>query len=83
MTEPVFDPKVRDLAEKIYRDLVAGAVAVTPSSVGISTDPANLAQISFKLAAAFHAVEDRLNAANLPKNQDFKVGVDDIALWNK
>ena len=83
MTEAKFDPRVRDLAEKIYRDLVSNAVAVTQSSVAITTDPTNLATISFKLAAAFHAVEDKLNADNLPKNQDFKVGVDDIAAWNR
>lgn len=83
MSEKPFDPKSRDLAEKIYRDLVSGAVEVTPTSVGIKTDPANLAAISFKLAAAFQATEDRLNAANLPKNQDFKVGVDDLAAWTK
>ncbi len=83
MTNPKFDPKVRDLAEKIYRDLVSNAVEVTQSSVAITTDPTNLATISFKLAAAFHTVEDRLNADNLPKNQDFKVGIEDIAEWNK
>jgi hypothetical protein len=81
MTTPKFDPRVRDLAEKIYCDLVSNAVEITQTSVGITTDPANLASISFKLAASFHAVEDKLNADNLPKNQDFKVGVDDIASW--
>ena len=83
MTTPKFDPRVRDLAEKIYRDLVSHAVEVTQSSVAITTDPANLATISFKLAASFHAVEDKLNAENLPKNQDFKVGIENIAEWNK
>lgn len=81
MTTPKFDPRVRDLAEKIYCDLVSGAVEITQSSVAITTDPANLANISFKLAAVFHGVEDKLNAENLPKNQDFKVGVEDIASW--
>lgn len=83
MSEPLFDPKTRDLAEKIYCDLVSSAVDVKAASVAITTDPANLATISFKLAAAFHAVEDKLNAANLPKNQDFKVGADDITAWSR
>ena len=81
MSEAKFDPKTRDLAEKIYCDLVSNAVEITKTSAGISADPTNLAAMSFKLAASFHAVEDKLNADNLPKNQDFKVGVDDIASW--
>ena len=83
MTKPIFDMKVRDLAEKIYVGLVSDAVESSATTVKMSTDPANLASISFKLAAAFHDVQDRLNEANLPKNQDFKVGVDDIAAWTK
>lgn len=83
MTEKPYDPKSRELAEKIYRDLVVGAVEVGASSVAMKTSPANLAAVSFKLAAAFQAAEDELNAANLPRNQDFKVGVDDLAAWTK
>ena len=81
MTTPKFDPRVRDLAEKIYCGLVTGAVQITPSSASLNADPAGLATLSFKLAVSFHNVEDTLNAENLPKNQDFKVGVDDIASW--
>jgi len=83
MTEATLDPKARDLAEKIYRDLVSGAVELSQNSVAMKTDPANLAVISFKLAAVFRVEEDKLNAANLPKNQDFKVGVEDLAAWTK
>ncbi len=83
MPQPIFDMKVRDLAEKIYVDLVNGAVEVSASGAKMTTDPANLASISFKLAAAFHEVQDRLNAENLPKNQDFKIGSEDIAAWTK
>lgn len=83
MTEPKYDPKNRDLAEKIYRDLVTTGVQVSAGGIAVTTDPAAVAQVSFKLAAAFRRVEDELNAANLPKNQDFKINVDDIASWNK
>jgi hypothetical protein len=83
MTEPKYDPRNRELAEKIYRDLVTHAVQATDGSVGPGTDPVKLAHVSFKLAAAFRRVEEELNAANLPKNQDFKINVDDIASWNK
>ncbi|APV49182.1 hypothetical protein BWI17_05500 [Betaproteobacteria bacterium GR16-43] len=83
MSEPKYDPKTRDLAEKIYRDLVTKAADVSAKNVGMNSDPANLAAISFKLSAAFMAVEVQLNAANLPKNQDFQMNVDHIASWNK
>ena len=83
MSELKYDPKTRDLAEKIYCALVTNAVEVSASTVGMKTDPANLAKVSFKLSAAFLAVEADLNAANLPKNQDFQMNVDHIASWNK
>lgn len=83
MSTPIFDMKVRDLAERIYVDLLRGAVVVSQNDVKVSADPKNIAKISFKLAATFHEVQDELNTANLPKNQDFKVGLDDIAAWNK
>ena len=83
MTQPIFDMKVRDLAEKIYVDLLRGVVVVSQSEVKVSADPKNIAKISFKLAASFHEVQDELNTANMPKNQDFKVNLSDIAAWNK
>ena len=81
MTAAAFDPRVRDLAQNIYRDLVSKALQVSATSAEMKSDPANLAKIAFKLSASFFAAEDELNAANLPKNQDFKVGLDDIAGW--
>lgn len=83
MTQPVFDMKVRDLAEKIYVGLVTDAVDATASPLRMKTDPTGLATVSFRLAAAFHEVQDKLNEQNLPKNQDFKLDVADIAAWNK
>ncbi|QJR16948.1 hypothetical protein [Usitatibacter palustris] len=83
MTQPAFDMKVRDLAEKIYVRLATNAVTISESAMKMSTDPTNLAVISFKLAAAFHVEQDRLNAESLPKNQDFKIDVSDIAAWSK
>jgi len=49
--------------------------------MGVSAE--NLAKLSFKLADAFQAVEDALNAEHLPKNPNFKLGVEDIASWSK
>jgi hypothetical protein len=83
MSTPAVDTKARDLAEKIYRDLLRNAVVVSENGVHVTTDPKNIAMIGFKLAAVFREVEDELNAANLPKNQDFKMELSDMAAWTK
>ncbi len=49
----------------------------------MQSSPENLARLSFKLAAAFDAIERELNEASLPKNQDYKVDVASIASWSK
>lgn len=78
-----YKPHVRELASRIYVDLVTGAVSVSENSVKMATSAENLAQVSFQLAEAFQTVEDQLNAANLPKNTGFKLDVADIAQWTK
>jgi hypothetical protein len=83
MSKPMFDMKVRELAESIYVNLLGSAVAVSAGGVQITTDPRNIAKVSFKLAGAFHEVQDELNAENLPKNQGFELGIGDIEKWNK
>jgi hypothetical protein len=83
MAEPAFNPRVTELASRIYVNLVGDAVTVTDGSAKVATDPERIAKVSFKLAEAFHRVLDELNAANLPKNVGFTVQVDDIANWNK
>jgi hypothetical protein len=83
MTTPVFDPTTTALAEKIYADLLRNAVEVSSTGVKLSTDPKSLAKLSFKLATSFKETENELNAENLPKNQDFKLDVSDMAAWNK
>jgi|SRR5690242_11766051 len=81
--QPPYKPLVHDLAARIYADLVVRAVTVSESSAKMAAPPEALAKLSFQLAEAFQAVEDALNAANLPKNVGFKVGSDDIAQWTK
>jgi hypothetical protein len=83
MTAPLFDPSTTALAESIYTDLLRNAVVVSSNGVQLTTDPKNIAKISFKLAASFKEVENELNAENLPKNQDFTLDVSDMAAWNK
>lgn len=74
-----YDAADRELASRIYVELVKGTVS--PDGAKTAADPAVLAKVSFKLAKAFQRVQNELNAENLPKNQDFKVGTDDIAGW--
>jgi hypothetical protein len=80
---PAYKPHVRELASRIYVDLVTGAVSVTESGVKMSASAQNIAKLSFQLAEAFQDIEDQLNADNLPKNTGFKLDVADIASWTK
>jgi hypothetical protein len=64
------DP-VKDLASKIFVELVCRNVVVTDSAAQINSNPENLARISFKLAEAFQRVDVELKAPSLPKNQEF------------
>jgi len=80
---PVVSVQARELASRIYVDLVVRAAVVTGSAVKMEATPENLAKLSFKLAAAFDATEKELNEASLPKNQDYKVDVASIASWSK
>lgn len=83
MADPAYKPKVRELAAQIYIDLVGRSVSISQSSVSMDASAENLAKLSFKLAEAFNGVEDALNAEHLPKNPNFKLGVEDIAQWTK
>jgi len=82
-TSTLMRPELRDLASKIYTNLVGGAVVLTDKSVTMAASAENLAKLSFKLAKAFESVEDEINADALPKNQDFKVEASDIEKWTK
>ena len=54
---PVVSAQARELASRIYVDLVVRAAVVTGSAVKMEATPENLAKLSFKLAAAFDAAE--------------------------
>lgn len=82
-SEKLFDIELREVAAQIYVDLVVRATAVSDTGVKMTADPVNLAKLSFKLAQAFETVQDDLNAENMPKNPDFKLGADDVAAWLK
>ncbi|MBK8325207.1 MAG: hypothetical protein IPL06_21735 [Betaproteobacteria bacterium] len=80
MATPAFDPRVTQLAEQIFSQLVRDAA--TPSPTDTQAHDERLARRSFTLSQAFHRVLDDLNAQNLPKNQDFTMKVEDIAKWS-
>ncbi|HKQ23724.1 MAG TPA: hypothetical protein VJT81_04675 [Burkholderiales bacterium] len=80
-TSPIADP-LRDLAAKIYIELICRNVVVTENAAQIKTNPEGLAKISFKLAGVFQRVGVEINAPTLPKNQEFDMKVADISGWN-
>jgi len=77
----VNDP-VRDLAAKIYIELICRNVVVTENAAQIKSNPESLAKISFKLAEAFQRVGVEVKAPSLPKNQEFDMQTTDISNWN-
>jgi hypothetical protein len=80
---PAVSLAMHELASRIYADLAVRAAELTATSIKMQTSPENLARLSFKLAAVFGDVERELNAASLPKNQDFKLDSSSIASWSK
>jgi len=74
------DP-VRDLAAKIYIELVCRNVVVTESAAQIKSNPENLARISFKLADTFQRVDVELKAPSMPKNQEFDMKAASLPGW--
>jgi hypothetical protein len=78
---PISDP-LRDLAAKIYIELICRNVVVTENAAQIKSNPESLAKISFKLAEAFQRVGVEVKAPSLPKNQEFDMQASDISNWN-
>lgn len=78
---PTSDP-LRDLAAKIYIELICRNVVVTENAAQIKANPDGLAKISFKRAEAFQRVGVEIKAPSLPKNQEFDMKAADISHWN-
>jgi hypothetical protein len=74
--------KVVELAAAIFTRLAGDATRVSETGVTMTTNPVNLAQLSFKLAGVFQAVEDEINADALPKT-GFNLASADISSWTK
>ena len=75
------DP-LRDLAAKIYIELICRNVVVRETAAQIKSNPESLAKISFKLAEAFQRVGVEVKAPSQPKNQEFDMKAADISHWN-
>ena len=71
----------RELAMKIYVELVARNTEVTNDSVKLGTSAANMATLSLRLAEAFFQAEAQANAAKEPV-KDYKLP-DDMGKWSK
>ena len=78
-----FRLETKDLAEKLYVELMGRNVTLAEGGVKTTVNAENLAKLSFMLAGAFLKVQDDLNAENLPKDPTFKLGASDIAEWIK
>jgi hypothetical protein len=78
---PISDP-LRDLAAKIYIELICRNIVVTENAAQVKSNPDSLAKISFKLAEAFQRVGVEVKAPSLPKNQEFDMQAADISRWN-
>ena len=74
------DP-VRDLAAKIYIELVCRNVVVTDTAAQIKSNPESLAKISFKLADAFQRVDVEIKAPTAAKNQEFDMKAASLPGW--
>jgi len=82
MSEPeLLKSKVIELAADIFARLVSDTTKFTEKGVSMTTDPTNLAQLSFKLAGIFQKVEDGINAEALPKNVGYKLDGNDMSNW--
>ena len=72
---------LRDMAAKIYVQLVNAQVDVSGDAVKIATNPEGLARVSFKLAEAFHKAEKEINASAVPTSVKFDVNKLDFDAW--
>ena len=80
---PAYKPPTRELASRIYVDLLSRNVTLADNSVKMSVSAENLAKLSLKLAEAFVQVEKDIHDAAAPVKPAYKLDADDIAAWMK
>jgi hypothetical protein len=83
MDNSSYTPIIRELAARIYCELIRGSMAVGDSSTKMTSSADNLAKLSFRLAEAFQAVDDELNPTKKPRNVGFQLQDADVSSWSK
>ncbi len=71
----------RDMASRIYIQLVSAQVTINGDAVRIATNPEGLAKVSFKLADAFDKAEREIIASAAPTSVKFDVNKLDFDAW--
>jgi hypothetical protein len=77
-----FKLELREAALRIYVELAAREVHVTPEGVTMTASAENLAKLAFRLSGVFQQVQEELNEANMPKNSGFVMSEKDVAAWS-
>ena len=82
MEAKAYKPPVRELASRIYIELVVRSLDLSGSAVRLPAAAEDLAKLSFQAEEVFQGVEEALNVANLPKNAGFTLQSSDIEDWS-
>lgn len=83
MDKHLLPAATREVASRIYVDLVGRSIALADQKAKMQAAPEELARLSFELAGAFQRVQDELDGTSAPKNQGFSPGAADFAKWTK
>lgn len=81
--QPPAATPVRELASRIYVELIGRAFLRTDNTAVVKPDAVELAKLSIQLADIFHKVEKAADAAAAPQNVSYKVDLTDMAKWDK
>jgi hypothetical protein len=74
------EEQTRDLAAKIYVELVGRVMLATTQT---KPNPVDLAKYAYKLAEAFQSIEADAKKDAIAKMAKYDVKVDDMANWKK
>lgn len=74
--------RMRELAMRIYVELVARNTELADGSVKMSATASNIATLSFRLSEAFLTSEAEAVSARQPR-KGYQLGAEDIAKWSR
>ncbi|MFN0160858.1 MAG: hypothetical protein ACKVQQ_06485 [Burkholderiales bacterium] len=75
--------RVKDLAERIYIDMVSRIALAPGAPDGTKPKPEAIARLSFKLAEAFMAVDNTSEEDAAPVAKKYEIAESDMADWMK